>query len=234
MKPAVYLLPVPLSDSSPSAVLPAYNVEVLRDISTFVVENVRTARRFLKKIDKSFNIDALSFHELNEHTDDSTIPALLEPIMQGRPIGVMSEAGCPAVADPGAKLVRLAQQRSIPVIPLVGPSSILLALMASGMNGQNFTFNGYLPIEEKAREKAIRSMLANVVQHNVTQIFIETPYRNNKLVSRLISVLPPDINLCVASDITGPDESIITRPVRIWKKTAFDYDRKPAIFLLGN
>ncbi|MCH5219618.1 MAG: SAM-dependent methyltransferase [Muribaculaceae bacterium] len=231
--PAIYLLPVTLSDGSPEKVLPRYNIDIIKRLSYFVVENIRTARRFLKKVDKAIDINSLSFAELNEHTSEADIPSLLEPIKQGHSVGVMSEAGCPAVADPGAKLVSEAQRLGIRVVPLVGPSSILLALMASGMNGQCFTFNGYLPIEEKARENALRNMASQITRNDCTQIFIETPYRNNKLLNKIISVLPGGMKLCVAADITGDNETIVTHSLSEWRRVGFDYDKVPAIYVLG-
>lgn len=231
--PALYLLPVTMSDEAPDRVLPAYNLHLLNNIRCFVVENVRTARRFLKRVNRLIDINSLSFVELSEHTPDADIPPMLDPLAQGSPVGVMSEAGCPAVADPGARLVEVAQRRGFKVIPLVGPSSILLALMASGMNGQNFTFNGYLPIDDRNRDARLRE-LANIInRHDTTQIFIETPYRNNRLIGRLCSVLPGSLRLCIASDITGPRESIITRSLADWKNTTCDYDKTPTIFVLG-
>lgn len=233
LEAAVYLLPVALSDGTPADVLPARNIEILRNLKYFCVENIRTARRFLKRVDRNIDIDSLTFTELNEHTSPADIPAILETVVNGNPLGVMSEAGCPGVADPGAALVELAQRRGIKVIPLVGPSSILLSLMASGMNGQNFTFNGYLPIGDKERESALRRMATNVSKHDVTQIFIETPYRNNKLIATLLRVLPGDMKLCIASDLTGCAESVVTRTLSEWKKTNYNFDKVPAIFLIG-
>lgn len=235
LKPALYLLPVTLSDNSnPTDVLARYNLEIFCKIKHFVVENLRTARRFLKKVDKNINIDSLTFIELSEHTSERDIPAMLDPVYSGEPVGVMSEAGCPAVADPGARLVAIAQQRGIPVIPLVGPSSILLSLMASGFNGQGFTFNGYLPIEEKSRDNTLRNLAATVRKNNITQIFIEAPYRNNRLIARMLEILPAETKLCIASDITGPRQSIVTQTIAHWKRQQFDYDKIPTIFLLGS
>lgn len=232
-KPAVYLLPVAMSDGDVTRVLPAYNLEIFRKIKHFVVENLRSARRFLKKVDKSIDIASLNLVELSEHTRAEEIPAMLAPLERGHSIGVMSEAGCPAVADPGARLVEAAQRRGYRVVPLVGPSSILLALMGSGMNGQNFTFNGYLPIDDKQRDVTLRNLASAVGRFNTTQIFIETPYRNNKLIERITSVVPPHLKLCIASDITGDSQSIVTRTVGEWKKTSFNYDKIPTIFVLG-
>lgn len=229
----LYLLPVALSDGDPAYSLPAYNLEICRKIKHFIVENKRTARRFLKKIDKSINIDGLTMVELDEHTSPADIPPMLAPIEAGQAVGLMSEAGCPAVADPGALLVAAAQRRGITVVPLVGPSSILLALMASGFNGQNFTFNGYLPIDDRQRDNALRNMAGAVARHNVTQIFIETPYRNNRLIARMTAVLPGDCLLCVASDLTGPRQSVRTMPLAQWKKADYNYDKIPTIFVLG-
>lgn len=233
LKPAIYLIPVSISDGNPFDVLPSRNIEIIRHISHFVVENTRTARRFLKKVDKSIDIDSLTFYELNEHTEESEISSMLQPYYEGFPIGIMSEAGCPAVADPGARLVELAQKKGIKTVPLVGPSSILLALMASGMNGQNFTFNGYLPINEKDRQRALKNMSDLIFKHNITQIFIETPYRNNKLVEQIIRDVPSSFKLCVACDITGQDEYIMTRTIAEWSKNTIKFEKKPAIFLLG-
>lgn len=233
LEPAVYLLPVTMSDCDPNAVLPTHNLEILCKIKYFFVENVRTARRFLKKVNKSININALHLVELSEHTRPDELPAMLTPLKEGHAIGIMSEAGCPGVADPGAKLVELAQQQSLKVIPLVGPSSILLALMASGLNGQNFAFNGYLPIDDKARIVALRSLAGEVSRKNVTQIFIETPYRNNRLIGTILATLPSGLKLCIASDITGVNERIETRTLADWKKRVYNYDKIPTIFLLG-
>lgn len=234
LEPALYLLPVGLSDASPSEVLPAFNLHILTEIKHLVVENVRTARRWLKRCNRDIDIDAISFCELNEHTDLREISVFLNPLRRGLPMGVMSEAGCPAVADPGAALVALAQAENLKVIPLVGPSSILLALMASGFSGQNFSFNGYLPIDDGARRNALLN-LENLTRRNGSaQIFIETPYRNNKLLKFLTDTLRPDTLLCVASDITDPEaELIVTRPIAQWKKSDYEYSKKPAIFLIS-
>ncbi len=208
---ALYLIPVNISEAPIETVLPPYNLEIVRQLHHLIVENIRTARRFLKRCDKNIDIDAITFYELNGHTDDMAIGAYLDALRQGEPIGVMSEAGCPAVADPGARVVEIAQREGLRVIPLVGPSSILLSLMASGFNGQGFSFNGYLPIDEKQRLRIVKH-LENVSEtENMTQIFIETPYRNNSMIKFLSTELRPDTLLCVAVDITDPDnESIIT------------------------
>lgn len=232
--PALYLLPVTMSqDQSPAQVLPQPNIEILRRIRHYVVENVRTARRFLKNVDRSIDINTLTFAELNNHTPETDIPAMLEPLRNGHAVGLMSEAGCPAVADPGARLVAEAQRAGLKVVPMVGPSSIIMSLMASGMNGQNFTFNGYLPIRDDERDRTLRRLAAEVARTETTQIFIETPYRNNRLLARMAEILPGNLRLCVASDITGPSESIVTRTLASWKKSGYNYDKIPTIFLLG-
>lgn len=222
-----------MSDSPIDHYLPAHNVEITRQIKHFIVENVRTARRFLKKCDKAINIDELTFYELNNHTDLSEVESYLAALAEGQPIGVMSEAGCPAVADPGALPVAIAQRKGYKVVPLVGPSSILMAQMASGFNGQGFAFNGYLPIEASARNQKIKELENDAYRKDMTQIFIETPYRNNRLIETLCKTLRPDTLLCVASAITDSDhESIVTLKVKQWAKRKYNYDKIPTIFLI--
>lgn len=230
---ALYLIPVGMSDSPIDHYLPAHNVEITRQIKHFIVENVRTARRFLKKCDKAINIDELTFYELNNRTDLSEVESYLAALTEGQPIGVMSEAGCPAVADPGALPVAIAQRKGYKVVPLVGPSSILMAQMASGFNGQGFAFNGYLPIETSARNQKIKELENDAYRKDMTQIFIETPYRNNRLIETLCKTLRPDTLLCVASAITDSDhESIVTLKVKQWAKRKYNYDKIPTIFLI--
>lgn len=229
---ALYLIPVPLSEGSLDAVLPTRNIEIVREIKHFIVENVRTARRFLKKCDRDIDIDTLTFYELNRHTKPEEISGYLTPLLQGQPMGVISEAGCPAIADPGADVVAIAQRKSLKVVPLVGPSSILMSVMGSGFNGQSFAFLGYLPIDAGARAKKLKDMEYNIRVNDQTQVFIETPYRNNKLIAELSKTLPKHLKLCVASDITGERESIVTRGVAEWAKVKYDYDKIPTIFLL--
>lgn len=221
------MAPVPTSN-----VLPQYNTELIRTVKFFVVEELRTARRFLKACDRSIDIDTLDFKVLNEHTPAHEVDAMLRPALEGHDIGIISEAGCPAVADPGADLVAVAQRRGVEVVPLVGPSSILMSLMGSGFNGQSFAFLGYLPIDAAKRTAALKQMESDIRRRRQTQIFIETPYRNNKLVAELAASLPADMLLCVAVDITGPTQSIITRPVKEWRSAQYDYAKRPAIFLL--
>lgn len=230
--PKLYLFPVPLSDVAPEQVLPGSNLQLLLGIRYFVVENLRSARRFLKACHKSINIDDLDFTELSEHTPPGEVDAMLAPMARGLSIGVISEAGCPAVADPGADLVACAQRHGVEVVPLVGPSSILLSLMASGFNGQSFAFFGYLPIDAQRRTAALKQMERDIRSRRQTQIFIETPYRNNKLIAELASSLPPSLLLCVAADITAPTQSITTKPLSYWKTAKYDYNKRPAIFLL--
>lgn len=231
-RPRLYLFPAPLSETPPADVLPAGNIALIKTISHFVVENLRSARRFLKACDRSIDINTLTMVELNEHTQASEVESMLEPLHRGHSIGVISEAGCPAVADPGADLVAAAQRHGYDVVPLVGPSSILLALMGSGFNGQEFAFRGYLPVEAGARNRRLKEMERDIRSRRQTQIFIETPYRNNRLINELCKALPGDLLLCVASDITGPRQSIVTRPLRAWCKLTPDYDKCPTIFLL--
>ena len=235
MEVGLYLIPSQLSDGPLDRVLPAHNVEVVCGIRHFVVESLREARRFLKRCDRNINIDDLTFHELNEHSDlkDTTaLERLLAPITKGESVGVISDAGCPAVADPGADLVAIAQRKGYKVFPLIGPSSILLSLMASGFNGQRFAFEGYLPIDASARQARLKEMLRRIEREHQTQIFIEAPYRNNQLIADLVRHMPATMRLCVASDITGEKQSIITRTIEQWRQAQYDYHKVPTIFLL--
>lgn len=229
---ALYLIPSTMSDAPAVDVMPARNIAVMSQIRHFVVEDVRTARRFLKACNRDINIDELTFSVLNVKTDPKEIPAMLLPLAEGKPIGLISEAGCPAVADPGALLVDEAHRRGFDVIPLVGPSSIMLALMASGFNGQSFTFNGYLPIDRDQRSATLRKHYSIAQRDDITQIYIETPYRNNRLIQEILAVLPPSARLCVASDLTGSRQRIISAPLSQWRKIEFDFDKIPAIFLI--
>lgn len=229
----LYLIPVPLDNGAPlERSLPPYNTEIIRQIKHFIVEDIRSARRFLKKCDRDIDIDSLTFTVLDEHTRPEEVPAMLRPLEEGYSMGVISEAGCPAVADPGADVVAVAQNRGLKVVPLVGPSSILMALMASGFNGQSFTFNGYLPIHQPQRGAKLKEMERRIIREGQTQIFIETPYRNNRLIAELSSTLPGALKLCVASGITGDNERIITKPLSRWSKEKYDFDKIPTIFLL--
>ncbi len=229
---ALYLLPVPLSDVTTDNVLPRLNIAIVREIRCFIVENVRSARRFLKRCDHSIDIDKLTFYTLNRHTQPESINEMLAPLRKGEAVGVISEAGCPAIADPGADVVAIAQREGLRVVPLVGPSSILMSLMASGFNGQSFAFIGYLPIDSGERQRKLRNMEQNIYKLDQTQIFIETPYRNNKLIADLTKSLPRRMRLCVASDITGENENIVTRTIEEWERIKYDYNKIPTIFLL--
>lgn len=231
---ALYLIPVEISDDTEKQVIPDGNIHIVKQIRTFIVENLRTARRCLRRWDRDFPIDMCTFHELNEHTAPHEINSFLDALRRGEPVGVMSEAGCPAVADPGAAVVAIAQREGLKVVPLVGPSSILLALMGSGFNGQSFAFNGYLPVKNDDKVKAIRDLETRCRRFGQTQIFIEAPYRNNKLIECLATTLHGDTMLCVARNLTDPaSESIVTLPAAKWKGRKEDYDRQPAIFLIG-
>ena len=229
---ALYLIPVGLSDTELGMVLPQHNLQVVKEIKHFIVENVRSARRFLKKCDRGIDIDTLTFYELNRHTRPEEIPAMLAPLVGGEPMGVISEAGCPAVADPGADVVAIAQSRGLKVRPLVGPSSILMGLMGSGFNGQSFAFLGYLPIDSTQRACKLKEMEQRIVREDQTQIFIETPYRNNALVADICKAMPPHIKLCIATDLTGQGEKIVTRGVKQWLNHLPDLNKVPTIFLL--
>ncbi len=229
---ALYLIPVQLSDVELENVLPQFNVMIVREIKHFIVENVRSARRFLKKCDKSIDIDTLTFFELNRHTQPEDIPEMLSPLINGNPVGVISEAGCPAIADPGADVVSIAQARGLKVKPLVGPSSILMGLMGSGFNGQSFAFLGYLPIDAAQRARKLKEMEQRIMREHQTQIFIETPYRNNALVAEICKIMPAHIKLCIATNITGATESIVTKGVKSWLKKLPDLNKVPTIFLL--
>ncbi|MCH5235283.1 MAG: SAM-dependent methyltransferase [Muribaculaceae bacterium] len=231
LESVLYMIPVPISDGSLRDILPLGNNEIISGIKHFIVENVRTARRFLKKMDPSTDISQIVFYELNGHTPENEIWGYLSPLRDGVPMGVMSEAGCPGVADPGAKVVMIAQNEGLKVVPLVGPSSILLSLMASGLNGQKFSFQGYLPVDPKDREKTIRDLESQSRRYDMTQIFIETPYRNEKMMESLLKNLGGETLLCVAADVTGKEERIITKPVRRWKEEGFKIEKVPTIFL---
>ncbi|BCI62580.1 SAM-dependent methyltransferase [Coprobacter secundus] len=229
---SLFLIPVTLGDTPIDKVLPQYNKEIISTLNYFIVENVRTARRFLKKSNPDIDIDSLTFFVLNQHTHFEEISNFLLPLSQGNSVGIISEAGCPAIADPGADVVAIAQRKGYKVIPLVGPSSILLSLMASGFNGQSFAFHGYLPIEAVERSKTLKILEHRIYNEHQTQIFIETPYRNQKMLEDLIRTCRPQIRLCVAANITCEDEYIRTLTLKEWKDQHPDLHRKPCIFLL--
>lgn len=234
MESALYLIPVTLGETEISKVLPYYNHDIIVNIKDFVVENIRSARRFLKKVEKSIDIDELTFYELNRHTDRKIIGQYLEALKNGKPMGIISEAGCPAIADPGADLVAIAQERGYKVVPLVGPSSILMSVMGSGFNGQSFAFNGYLPVEVPQRIKALKKLENKVWNEDQTQLFIETPYRNAKMIETILNNLKPNTKVCIAAGITCQEEYIKTKTVAQWKKEKIpELGKIPAIFVIG-
>ncbi|MBP5753679.1 MAG: SAM-dependent methyltransferase [Treponema sp.] len=233
-KASLFLIPVTLGETPVSKVLPEYNAGVISGIKHFIVENVRSARRFLKATLPEIDIDSLTFYELNEHTDPKTIGGYLDPITKkGMDMGVISEAGCPAVADPGALVVEMAHRKNVRVVPLSGPSSMIMAVMASGFNGQSFAFNGYLPVKPGERSAKIRQLETHAWKENQTQLFIEAPYRNLKMLETLTSVCRKDTRLCIAAGITCEEEYIHTHTIEEWKKIPEPPINKiPAIFLL--
>jgi len=230
----VYLLPITMGDGDAKEVIPTYVIERILSIRFFVVENIRTTRRFLRKLDSGFPIDESQFFELNKHTKAAEIGSFLNPCTSGNNIGVMSEAGVPGVADPGSDVVAIAHQQNIQVVPLVGPSSILMGVMASGLNGQNFAFNGYIPIKGGERVKRIKQLEKRMFAENQAQVFIETPYRNNALLNDFLSNCVPEAKLCIAANITSEDEFIKTLKIKEWKKQKIDLNKIPTIFILGS
>jgi 16S rRNA (cytidine1402-2'-O)-methyltransferase len=232
MKGNLYLLPTTLGEQNPVETIPASVLKTTTGLRFFIVENTRTARRYLRSIDPAFPIDGSSFVELNEHTKTTEIENYLDACEKGNHVGLMSEAGVPGVADPGSDVVRLAHQKGIRVVPLVGPSSILLAVMASGLNGQNFAFNGYLPIKPNERNKAIKHFEKRSQTEKQSQVFIETPYRNNALFEEFLKTLLPTTQLCVAVDITLATEQILTFSVKEWGKKKIELHKRPAIFIV--
>jgi len=229
-KGTLYLIPVALGDGDAASVLPPATVGAVRSLRTFIVENAKSARQFLKAAGYAHPLPQTRLEVLDEHTREDRLEALLAPLLAGEDCGLMSEAGCPAVADPGAALVRRAHEAGIRVVPLVGPSSVLLALMACGMNGQRFAFHGYLPVEARERARAIRALETRAA--DATQIFIETPYRNTALFQALLAHCRADTRLCIAADLTLPAEFVATRTIAEWKKKPPDLHRRPAVFLL--
>ena len=232
MIPALYLIPNLLGETPVEQVLPPYNREIILGIRHFIVEDVRTARRFLKQVDRSIDIDQLTFYTLNKHTNPEEVASMLKPLEEGSPMGVISEAGCPAVADPGADVVAIAQRKGLQVIPLVGPSSIILAVMGSGFNGQSFAFNGYLPIEPDERIKTLKRLEQRAYTENQTQLFIETPYRNAKMMADILKACRPQTHLCIAAGLTTQDEYIKTHTVKEWIGHLPQLENIPCIFLI--
>ena len=231
-KGKLYLIPSPLGDNDPSEVIPSPVLDSLSGFRTFVVEEVRTARRYLSRAGLKGKIGELEFHELNEHTDNATIEGYLRLFDNGNNVALISEAGLPAVADPGAQLVALAHSHGIEVVPAVGPSSLMLALMASGLNGQSFAFCGYIPAKSDERRSRLRTLEKISGQLRQTQIIIETPYRNDSLFADILSVCAPSTRVCVAANITMPDAFIRTRKVAQWKKDGLIIGKRPCVFLI--
>jgi 16S rRNA (cytidine1402-2'-O)-methyltransferase len=229
---SVYLIPSTLGDMAPLEVLPISIKQTIEKLDYYIVENEKTARHFIKKISPRKSQPSLKLSVLNKFTEPQEIPSFLNPCLDGLDVGILSEAGCPGIADPGAAVVKIAHDKNIQVIPLVGPSSILLALMASGMNGQNFAFNGYLPIDGSDRKKHIKDLERKSKEENQSQVFIETPYRNNKMLEELIKTLAPSTRICIAADITLPTEYIKTKTAINWKRENVDLHKRPAIFII--
>lgn len=228
----VYLIPSLLGESPYNRVLPEFNLEIIRSINTFVVENEKSARKFIKQVCPEKVQSDLDLYILDKDTNPQELFELVKLLDQGKTIGIISEAGLPAVADPGAQLVKVAQDKKIQVVPLVGPSSILMALMASGMNGQNFAFHGYLPIDKNERKKRLGQLEAESARTGVAQIFMETPYRNNQMIEDLTKILRTDTKICVACDITLESEDIRTRSIKDWKNEKYDFHKRPAIYVM--
>ncbi|MBQ7279626.1 MAG: SAM-dependent methyltransferase [Bacteroidales bacterium] len=233
MSGRLILFPVHIGCDDLSHSLPAYNLDLLYGCHTFIVEELRTARRFLKHAGYPHSIDSTTFFLLNEHTGEADVASYLDAAQQGEDVGLLSEAGLPCVADPGRLITRQAQQAGIEVVPLVGPSSIMLALMASGFNGQNFAFCGYLPVDRHERATAIRTLEQRVLRNDQTQIFIEAPYRNNQMLATLAETLHHDTMVCVACDLTLPSQYIVSRPASQWRNDTPNLHKRNTVFLIG-
>jgi 16S rRNA (cytidine1402-2'-O)-methyltransferase len=228
----LYLLPVGLGENNHNKFLPEYNIQITSSLKEFIVENVRTARRFLRSTGYVQDFENVIFHVLDKHTSDADIPGFLHNLKNGQNIGLLSEAGNPCIADPGNKVVKLAHASGIRVRPLVGPSSILMALIASGFNGQNFAFCGYLPMDKQERQAKIKELQHLAVNKNQTQIFMETPFRNNSLLADVLNTCHETMLLCIATNISTDSESIITKSVKEWKKQTPDLHKQPSVYLL--
>lgn len=228
----LYLVPTTLGENEPLEVLPISVKKVIEEVDRFIVENEKTARRFIKRISPRKPQDSLEIYKLDKYADKLEVRTYLDVCLQGHSIGLISEAGVPAIADPGAEIVKLAHEKGIKVVPLVGPSSIIMAMMSSGLNGQNFAFNGYLPIDSSERKRAVKSLERLSKDKNQSQIFIETPYRNEKMFTDLKQSLTPSTKLCIACNITMPDEYIKTYEIMEWKRRNPDLHKKPTIFIL--
>ncbi|WP_316802037.1 SAM-dependent methyltransferase [Pedobacter nototheniae] len=229
----LYLIPVPLAEEAAHKTFTPYLVDTINQIDTYIVENSKTARRFLKEAGLKTPQKDLIVHDYDKHSRNSSLVPFFKELLEGKDVGLMSEAGCPGIADPGADIVAEAHKRGIKVVPLVGPSSILLALMASGFNGQSFTFWGYLPIDKEQRSKRIKDLELSGTRYKQTQMFIETPFRNNQMMEEILKSCKPSTQLCVACNLTGEDEFIKTQSIYNWRKEEIDLHKKPAIFLLA-
>lgn len=233
-KPKLYLIPTTLGESKLTDILPQRITEIISICNYFIVENEKTARQFIKKVCPEKNQAQLRISVLNKHTSPEQYSDFLNPIEEGFPVGIISEAGCPAIADPGADIVAIAHQKHIDIEPLVGPSSIILAMMASGLNGQNFAFNGYLPIDKNERKQTLKKLERKIKDEHQSQLFIETPYRNDKLLQDLLLHLSGEIKICIACDVTLPTQFIKTLSVNQWKKQTISLHKRPTIFVIGN
>lgn len=228
----LYLIPNRLGDDIPLEVLPISIKKVLEQVNHYIVENEKPARRFIKKISPSKSQGSLVLSTINKYTDIAEIPDFLSPCLNGQSVGLLSDAGCPGIADPGAEVVRIAHEKGIVVTPLVGPSSIVLAMMSSGMNGQNFCFNGYLPIDKNERKASLKKLERQSLENNQAQLFIETPYRNDKMFQDIIATLHDGSRLCIACDITLTTEYIATKTIAEWKKQTVNLHKRPAIYII--
>ncbi|PYF75682.1 SAM-dependent methyltransferase [Pedobacter nutrimenti] len=231
-KGILYLVPVPLAEETTGKSFTPYAGEVINEISTYIVENEKTARKFLKEAGLKRPQSELTIHDYGKHKRNTSLAPFFKELLAGKDVGLMSEAGCPGVADPGADIVAEAHRRGIKVVPLVGPSSILLALMASGFNGQSFTFHGYLPIDKAERARRVKELEQLAQKYKQTQLFIETPFRNNQLLEDVLKSAAPQTLLCIACDLTSPSEYIKTQSIAFWRKERIDLHKRPAIFLL--
>ncbi len=232
MKGKLIMLPMTLGESSIEAVIPKEVQEKLITLKYLIVENIKTTRRYLKKIDRTVDIDSITFFELNKHTDPRDVFNYLDPTMEGFDVGMISEAGCPGIADPGSEIAKIAHRKNIQVVPLVGPSSILMALISSGFNGQQFTFNGYLPFDKSAKLKKMKE-IERLAKQNHTQLFMETPFRNMSLLNEILTFFNGNLKLCIATDISLETEFIVTKTINEWKKSIPNLKKRPTMFVLG-
>jgi len=229
----LYLIPNVIDENALDATIPSYVQKTATSLTHFIAENEKVCRRYLKKIDREIDINQCQFYDMGKHADTSLFPSYIKVLEDGHDMGLISDAGCPAIADPGFELVKLAHKKNIKVIPLTGPSSILLALISSGMNGQAFSFHGYLPHDKGDRERKIKAMEKSVIQEGYTQIFMDTPFRNNKLIEEVIRTCNKDLRLSVSSELTGPNEKVLCYTIAEWKKIKYDYKKVPVMICLG-